>query len=128
MEQLQFSQLMTRLADLVKASGSGKSTGHNGHDSIMAEAQALGYTFQVIATGASTRLLPVNLKRTFLYILNNDALGYARVAFGSAATLSSGIILQANGGGILLDVNVPKAQLYIIGSIANNPNITLIEA
>jgi len=128
MEQLQFSQLMTRLTELIKEVGKGQFAKSGAGHAFAQEAEALGYTLQVTATPNSTLLLPVNMKRKFLFMLNDDALGYARIAFGSAATLTLGMKLAASGGGVLLDNNVPKAQINIIGSIANNSNITLIEA
>jgi len=50
------------------------------------------------------------------------------VTFGTEATLATGIKLGAGGGGILLDNHVPTAAVFIIGSIASNPNVSLIEA
>ncbi len=130
MDQVQFSQFMTRLTDLIdKVGARGQFSGKSGElQHAINDMQALGYTLQVTATNQSALLLPVNLKRRFLFMLNDDALGYARIAFGSAATLSLGMKLAAGGGGVFMDNNVPKAQINIIGSIAQNSNITLIEA
>lgn len=128
MEQLQFSQLMTRLTELIKEVGKGQFNKSGAGHALAQEAEALGYTLQVTATPQSKLLLPVNMHRRFLFMLNDDALGYARIAFGAAATLTVGMKLAAGGGGVLLDNNVPKAQINIIGSIANNSNITMIEA
>ena len=87
-----------------------------------------GFTSQVNATNASQLLLPADPNRKFLMIVNDDALGYVRISWGVDATLVTGIKLSANGGGILLDNNVPTAALYIIGSIPLNSNITLVSA
>lgn len=85
-----------------------------------------GYTAQINVTSASQLMLPADRRRTFLFLQNNDSLGSCTISFGVTATLATGIKLGANGGGILLDNNVPTAAIYIIGSIANNSNVTLI--
>lgn len=85
-----------------------------------------GYTQQINVTALSQLLLPADPSRRFLFMQNNDAVGTCTLSFGVDATLATGMKLGANGGGILLDNNVPTAALYIIGSIANNPNVTLI--
>ncbi len=127
MEQLQFNQLIEKLTELArKISTAGQFNADHRVKEVLAE--ALGYTMQVTATNASQMMLPVNRQRKFLFLMNFDPVGYARIAFGSPATLTLGIPLAAGGGGILLDNNVPKAQINIIGSIASNSNITLIEA
>ena len=85
-----------------------------------------GYTIQINASLVSQMILPAEPGREFLFLQNYDPLGYATIAFGTEATLVTGIRLAANGGGILLDNHVPTAAIFIIGSIAANSNITLI--
>lgn len=93
-----------------------------------ASEQTRGYTSQITVTGASIMILPANPNRKFLFFSNDDAVGFARVTFGVEATLTTGIKLSAGGGGILLDNHVPTAAVFIIGSIASNPNVSMIEA
>lgn len=128
MEQLQFSQLMIRLTELSQQVGKGQFFKSGAAHAFAQEAEALGYTLQVTATNKSQLLLPVNPKRNFLFMLNDDPLGNARVAFGAAATMTVGFKLAAGGGGFLLDNHVPRAQINLIGDTASNSNITLIEA
>lgn len=99
-----------------------------GYDNTSDAAGVKGFTSQVNATNASQLLLPADPNRKFLMMVNDDALGYVRITWGVDATLVTGIKLSANGGGILLDNNVPTAALYIIGSIPLNSNITLVSA
>lgn len=87
-----------------------------------------GQTFDRTVTNVSQSLLPIDHDRRFLFIQNNDTLGVVYLSYGRDAVLGSGMRLSAGGGGILLDVNVPTAELFAIGSIASNPNITIITA
>jgi len=96
------------------------------HNAAPREQDIRGYTIQINASAVSQMILPAEPNRRFLFLQNYDALGYATIAFGTEATLVTGIRLAANGGGILLDNNVPTAAIFIIGSIAANSNITLI--
>lgn len=93
-----------------------------------AQPDVKGFTGQVTATAQSTQILPADPSRKFLFFSNDDALGYARISFGVEATLTTGIKIAPGGGGILLDNNVPTAAVFIIGSIATNPNITMVVA
>lgn len=85
-----------------------------------------GYTAQITVTDTSKLLLPADSRRRFLFVQNNDTLGNVNLSFGVDATLATGMRLSANGGGILLDNNVPTAAVYVIGTIAANSNVTLI--
>lgn len=85
-----------------------------------------GYTSQVEVTSVSKILLPADPRRKFLFIQNNDLLGAVTLSFGNIAVLAVGIKLAANGGAILIDINCPTADLYAIGSVASNGNVTLI--
>ena len=87
---------------------------------------ARGLTFPFTATQDSQLMLPVDTDRKFLFIENNDALGVIWVSYGVANALGVGMRFSSGGGGILLDNNVPTAAVYVIGTIANNPNITII--
>ena len=94
----------------------------------LAHSDTPGNTVQIVATAKSTMILPADPYRRFLYFLNNDAVAYATLAFGVDATLVTGMRLGSGGGGILLDNNVPRSAIFIIGSSASNANITLVYA
>lgn len=86
-----------------------------------------GLTIPATVTSTSQELLPADNDRKFLFIQNNDVLGKVTISFGGAgATLGIGFNLAAGGGAVLLDNNVPNARMFAIGSIASNPNITII--
>lgn len=85
-----------------------------------------GSTSQISATSSSVMILPADPHRTFLYLSNDNTAAFAKVSFGTDATLVTGIRLAAGGGGILLDNGVPTSAVFIIGSIANNPDITMV--
>jgi len=101
-------------------------SGQNLSMNLPTSSEVRGFTAQVHVTSASVLLLPADPARKFLFLQNNDALGSCTASFGCDAVLGVGIRLAAGGGGILLDNNVPTSALYIIGSIASNPNVTLI--
>jgi hypothetical protein len=91
--------------------------------------QPRGQSQAVYVTNVSQLLLPFDPSRKFLYMLNNDALGVVWVFFGgSGAVVGQGMRLGPAGGGILLDNHVPTAQVFMIGTIAVNPNVTLTVA
>jgi len=86
-----------------------------------------GATKPLTVTAVSQELIPADADRKFLYIVNNDPLGIVYVTVGGiGAALLQGFTLGAGGGGILLDYNVPTAKIHMIGTIANNPNVTAI--
>jgi hypothetical protein len=87
--------------------------------------QPRGLSQPVYVTNASQQIFPFDPDRKFLYLLNNDALGTVWVFFGGAgAVVGQGMRLGPAGGGILLDINVPTANIWMIGTIAANPNVT----
>lgn len=90
--------------------------------------RARGLTFPVTVGLVSVEVLPIDFDRRFLFIQNNDTLGLLWCSYGSAQALGIGMRFTAGGGGILLDNNVPTCAIYMIGTIANNPNITIIAA
>jgi len=88
-----------------------------------------GLTYPIRVTSASSEILPADSQRRFLFIQNNDPVGNVTVSFGgNAAVLGIGFNLAAGGGGILLDNNVPSSRVFVIGSIAINPNVTMVVA
>lgn len=91
--------------------------------------QERGFTYPINVTAVSQLWQDVDLSRKFLYLLNNDPIGVVWVSFGGAgAAVGQGIQLAAAGGGILLDVNVPTSKIFLIGTIAANPNVTAVIA
>lgn len=86
-----------------------------------------GITRPAVVTNVSTEILPADYDRKFLFIQNNDAVGVVFVSYGGqGAALNQGFRLGPGGGGILLDNNVPTERIFMIGSIANNPNVSII--
>jgi len=87
-----------------------------------------GITSQFTVTNAVQQMLPANFNRRFLFVQNNDPLGSVTLSVGNPnAQLGVGFNLPANGGGILLDQNVPTTGIWCIGSIASNPNVSIVE-
>lgn len=78
-------------------------------------------------TNSSAQLLPANPNRRYLLIQNNDASGiiYLNLA-GAAATIAGGLKIF-NGGSYECQGFVPRGAINAIGSIANNPNIVVVE-
>ena len=96
--------------------------GFNGTGGII---QPRGQSQPIYVTNVSQLVFPFDASRKFLYLLNNDALGVVWVFFGgSGAIVGQGMRLGPGGGGILLDNHVPTAQIFMIGTIAANPNVT----
>lgn len=82
---------------------------------------------QVTVTNASTTIDAANANRQYLLIQNKDATGIVYLNFGAAATVANGI--QINPGGSWESGSfVPTGSVQAIGSIANNPNVVIVEA
>lgn len=80
----------------------------------------------ITVTNASQQFLAANLSRKYLFIQNNDALGNIYITFGVAATLLNGIKI---GPGASYEAGyAPSNSVNIIGSIASNANIVIVEA
>lgn len=84
-----------------------------------------GVTLQYNVLAVDSVALAVDFDRKFLFILNNDVLGDVWGAWGSPAKVGVGMKFKAGGGGILLDNNVPTAELHLIGTIVTNQNVTI---
>lgn len=88
-----------------------------------------GNTMQVVVTDVSKNILPADASRRFMLIQNNHATATVKIAFGAAATLTTGINLAANGGSLLIDsVNMPTCDVYAIGSVTSNPSVVVVVA
>jgi hypothetical protein len=90
--------------------------------------RARGLTFARTVTNQSILLLPVDHDRRLMFIINNDAVGNVYISFGAAAAIGLGMKLVAGGGGVLLDFNTPTSEVYAIGDIADNPNVSIVLA
>lgn len=88
--------------------------------------QARGLTYPFNVTAVSQLAFRADFNRKFMFIQNNDPLGIVWLAFGTPAIIGTGMKFSAGGGGILLDNNVPTADIYLIGTIASNQNLTII--
>jgi hypothetical protein len=78
-------------------------------------------------TNASAQLLAANASRKYLLIQNNGTGDIYVTVDGTAATTANGVRIAAGGGSYELSTVVPTGQINAIGSIANNPNITVVE-
>ena len=87
-----------------------------------------GLTFPLNVTNVSTVVLPADFDRRMLFLQNNDSVGVVYLSFGVPAVIGQGIRLGSSGGGILLDVHVPTCDIYAIGSIVSNINVTASSA
>lgn len=82
-------------------------------------------TSLVTVTNASQTFGSAVNNRRLLIIQNNDAAGIIYVTFDETATTSK---LKINPGGhVFWDAATPTGQINIIGSIANNPNVVIVE-
>lgn len=79
-------------------------------------------------TNASAQMLPANANRQYLLIQNRDPSGILYVNFGAGAATTANGVQIAPGGSYELDLVVPTTAVQCIGSIANNPNVLIVEA
>jgi hypothetical protein len=89
---------------------------------------AKGFTYPFTVTNVSQQLLPIDLNRTFLNVVNTDPLGNFTLSFGNPQPYGVGVPCAAGGGAVFMDQHVPTAAVYVIGNIANNPNVSLTVA
>lgn len=83
---------------------------------------------QKTVTNASGTLVAANANRRYLLIQNNDAAGDIFVRLdGVTATTATGVKIEA-GGSYALETLVPNGAVTVIGSIASNANIVVVEA
>jgi hypothetical protein len=88
--------------------------------------RARGFTYSANVTALPTQLLALDFDRKFLFIQNNDLLGTVWLVFGAPAQIGLGIRLAAGGGALYMDYACLTAAVNAIGTIALNPNITII--
>lgn len=75
-------------------------------------------------TSAGGLARAANTGRSYLMIQNNDASGSVFLKFGSAATVGS---FKIPPGGFLEMLAPCTDAIYMIGSIASNPNVVILE-
>lgn len=83
----------------------------------------------VTVTTASQALVSANVSRRYLLIQNRDTVGNLFVNFGAAATAGNGGngLKIAPGGSFVAEVFAPKDAIHIIGDIASNANVLVIQ-
>ncbi len=79
-------------------------------------------------TNVSAQLVAANANRKYLLIQNLGAGDISLTFDGSGATVAAGLKLLSGGGSYEAALVVPTGQVNAIGSIANNPNIVVVEA
>ena len=79
-----------------------------------------------VVTTTSAQVLAANTSRAFLAIQNNDPSGIIYVNFGSAATVAGSLKILP-GGILFVDTMVSTQAINIIGSIASNANVVVLE-
>ncbi len=80
----------------------------------------------VTVTNASQQFLAANASRKYLLIQNKDATGTIYVNFGAAATVANGVRLTP-GAVYEMTGMPPNNSINIIGDIASNANVVLVE-
>lgn len=80
----------------------------------------------VTVTNASAQHAAANAAREYLLIQNRSATGSIYVRFGAAATVGTGIAIGP-GGFWEWDSCIPVSAVNIIGSIASNPDVLIVE-
>lgn len=87
--------------------------------------RARGITTPYLVTNQSQQVLPIDFDRKYLLVENNDAAGIIYASWGIAGVYGQGIVINPNNGYYLADYNCPTAQLFLIGSIALNGNVSI---
>lgn len=80
----------------------------------------------VTVTNASQQFLTANSSRRYLLIQNRDVTGNIFMRFGAAATTATGIQI-APGANYEIDTAVSGQTVNIIGDIASNANVLIVE-
>lgn len=86
--------------------------------------QKTGFSQPYRVTNAPQLLDPIRPERRFFFLENHDPLGNVTVSVGQPNAYGVGFRAAAGGGGILLDIHCPTAELYIIGDVAANANVS----
>lgn len=78
------------------------------------------------ATPASAQLLPANPARQYLLVQNKDNTGAIWLFFGAAAATQANGVRIGPGGNYEPPV-IPKSAIQVVGDIANNTNLVVLE-
>ncbi|MBN8506130.1 MAG: hypothetical protein J0L58_16825 [Burkholderiales bacterium] len=78
-------------------------------------------------TTAAATALSANSTRRYLLIQNRSATGRVYFRFNAAATVALGVLIMP-GGFAEFDSAVPTGSLSLIGDIASNPDVLVVEA
>lgn len=79
-----------------------------------------------VVTNASTQMLAANAARQYLLVQNKAGSGDVYLSFVNPATVANGVRVVA-GGFLELSTVAPTGAVYAIGSIANNPDVVVLE-
>lgn len=77
-------------------------------------------------TNVSAVLLAANANRQYLLVQNKDTAGNLYLSFGKAATAANGVKVTPGGAFELIGAQSTQ-DIYAIGDIANNANVTTVE-
>ncbi len=95
------------------------------HALIVDQENASFVNAQETVTNADQQFLAANARRKYLLIQNNDTAGIIYVSFGVAATAVNGVKILP--GGSYEPVVPPNTSIHILGSIAANANVVVVE-
>lgn len=99
----------------------------NGNVTVTNTSGSVTHTTKTV-TNASAQLLAAKPGRRYLLIQNNDAAGVLYIGFGAAAVAVGAGLKIGPGGSYTVDANYcPDNAIQAIGSIANNPNVIVLE-
>lgn len=84
-------------------------------------------TTSVTVTNASQALVAANGLRRWIMIQNNDGAGNVFLAFGSTAATTALIKIAPAANITFSSVGIPTQTINLIGSIASNANVAIVE-
>lgn len=85
-----------------------------------------GFTYPITVTSSSKMFFDIDFDRKMFTIVNNDLAGIVWVFFGGAGgPVGQGMRAGPGGGGFLLDNHVPTSRIWMIGTVASNPNVSV---
>lgn len=81
---------------------------------------------QATVTNASAQVLAANTARRYLLIQNKDPVGRLWLQFGAAANQAAGVLIVP-GGNFEMVGKVSGQQIQLIGDLASNSKVTVVE-
>lgn len=85
-----------------------------------------GSAGQVIVTNADQLVINANPLRKYLLVQNNDPTNAIYVQFNAPADAANGVKVAA-GVSWELHRNVHTGDVHVIGAVASNPNVVMME-